>query len=342
MSRAAKRLVQVAGPLAAAAAAATATLPPATGAATATTPEALWSTPTSEYPVPLGGGAGHVVAVVPSGDGGELVELVAGAEPRIIRALPSRSATPTVGRDAAGHAVAVVSPCLELDRDGRPKTPRCPLAVIRLDDGSTTTLPRSAGAYLGAIDGDTAVVARRSEREGVRVAYLPAGGAATKPLSLATVREIAATPRFAVRARVVAGLSLRHGVLAAVIHSHFGSGNSLLLRSDHGRPWQHLAHSGYGEASGIPRVFLAPSVTKTGVRAYYDGGDNDAGWVGRWNARGTLVKRVATRRYGVPTIDLAAAWNDDRLVVEIRDYDSDSGRGEPGLLVTAHGPFPLG
>lgn len=323
--------------------AATLASPALSVSAGAPTPETVWSVPTTESAVPFGGGQGRIVAVLPTtGGGGELVELQAGAEPRRIRTLQTYQATPTVGLDAAGRVVAVVSPCLELDPEERPKTPRCSLAVIRLDDGSTTSLPRSAGAYLGAIDHGAAVIARRSTRDGVRVAFLPSGGGATKPISLASVEEAAGAPKFISSARVVTGLSLRRGVVAAVVHAHFGSGNSLLLRSDHGRPWQHLAHSGYGEASGIPRVFRAPVVTTTGVRAYYDGGDNDAGWVGRWNRRGELVKRIATKQYGAPTINLAAAWNGDRLIVEIRDYDSDSGLGEPGTLITSHGPIPLG
>lgn len=338
MSHASKRLVRLA-PLLAAAWSTLAT--PALSVSAAAPPSArVWSGPITESAVPIGAGAGHVVAVLPTAAGGELVELVAGAAPRHIRNLQTHVATPTVGLDAAGRPVAVLSPCLEVDARERPKTPRCSLEVVHLDDGSSTSLPRSAGAYLGAIDRGAAVVARRSQVDGVRVAFLPSDGRATKPISLASVREAADAPKFISSARVATGLSLRRGVVAVVVHADFGGGHSLLLRSDRGRPWQHLAHSGYGEASGIPRVFRAPVVTKAGVRAYYDGGDNDAGWVGRWNARGNLVKRVPTKPYGAPTINLAATWDGDRLLVEIRDYDSDS--GEPGTFITAHGPFPLG
>lgn len=303
-------------------------------------PETLLQTAFQGSAAKLGAGHGHVVTVLATAEGGELVELQAGQPPRHLRNLGSDLGTPTVGLDRAGRPVAVVSPCLQVDRRGRFRTPGCSLIAVRIDDGSATSVPRSAGAYIGAVDRGDAVVARRSDEVGARVAYLPAGAGAAKRIGLDRLRELAGEPRFAVTARVVDGLSLRRGVVGATVHADFGGGYGLLLRSSNGRPWQFLARAGYGEASGIPRVFRAPSVTKTGVRAYYDGGDNDAGWAGRWNATGKLVKRVATRPYGVSTINPSAAWDGERLIVGTFDYDSAS--EEPGLVVTSHGPIPLG
>jgi hypothetical protein len=290
-------------------------------------------------------GGGHVVSMQATEDGGSsLFELVAGSAPRLLQHFKGDLAWPEVGTDAGGHLVVVASPCSTQDQPL--PLPPCSLVAVNIATGKSATVANSKGAYIGDLDHGRAVVARRSADVGVRIALGPAkkGGAST-PLPFASVlrpsvdraREYQAT-------RYVDSIDLSGGTIAATLlagddDGGQGGDSQLIRRAVTGSAWSELAHSGYGGASGILRVFRAATVTPTGIRAFYDGGDNDQSYVARWSAAGTLVKKL-TARFRVAD---GAAFDGDHLVaVEAVSVACQEEELVADCPVESIGPYPLG
>lgn len=301
--------------------------------------------------VEVAAGGGHVVATRPTAAGSDLLALEAGAEPRIIRSFGGRLGRPTVGTDAKGRWVVVVSPCAKEDTRLVERTVgSCALQVVDIETGRSTPLTGSAGAYLGDLDRGRSVVARRSTSVGVRVTLAPTktGGRSTSlPVAHVyprlTTKQVKEAQGYPLRMLFVDALDLRGGSVAATVFvgmSNGGDGGaSFLLRSDAGRRWAVLDRSSYGGASGIRRVFRAPEMTRTGVRAFFDGGDNEPSYVGRWTRAGDPTKSVPVR----PSIVQDAAFDGDRLVTSSVPFFGCGTTDQPiGCSVDAWEPSPLG
>ncbi|MEN0013457.1 MAG: hypothetical protein AAGC46_08825, partial [Solirubrobacteraceae bacterium] len=286
----------------------------------ATAPTVLYPN-ASNLPVLVGAEGGHVVAVSENVAGGSTLLDITGGTQKVIAQIKGSAATPTVGTGPSGEPEVVLQPCLSEAYPDRPV--HCKLREYDLDGVGSVALAGTTGATIGAIDHGRYVSAKPSSGvAGTTVTLGPTkiGEERFVDLPLRPVLDAHATGyRSYDEAPRVTSLSLSKGVVAATVQwgvdEHEGGGEgggSLLLRSVRGATsgstggWQFLARSGYGGASGIPRVFRAATMTSTGIRAFYDGGDNDPGYVGRWTAAGMLVKRIATRSFHTPLVDDSA------------------------------------
>lgn len=312
---------------------------------------------TANLPVLVGAGGGRVVAVADDPAGGSTLLEITGGTQRVIARIQGSVATPTVGTGPSGEPAVVLQPCMS---DAYPDRPiHCKLRRYDLDGVGSLALAGTTGATIGAMD------------HGRYVSAKPNGGVSGTTVTLAPTRTsgepFVDLPLRAVldahargyrgydEAPRVTSMSITGGVVAATVewgvHGGGGGGGSLLLRSVRGAPtgstggWRFLARSGYGGASGIPRVFRAATMTSTGIRAFYDGGDNDPGYVGRWTPAGTLAKRVTTRAFHTPLVDDSAAFDGDRLVTNqsVAVGCADPDEVQPGgCPVVQTGPFRLG
>lgn len=273
--------------------------------ATASAPVKLLENRAPAVPLSLGAGHGHVVAVRATAAGSELLDLTPGSAARVVTTFPGGPAVSvTVGTDAAGTPVAVVSPCAP-KADPTARVKRCALVAVDLTTGKQQPIPHTTGSLLGDLDGGRVAITRYVRGVPRILAATEPGG---RPRTRSLTRVIAATTRdsdFDPAATYVEAFDLEAGVIAATIRflsfaddAGGRSGGSVLIQSRGGGAWQRLARSGYGLASGIPRIYIAPRVTRTGVTAVYDSGDQGGGYAGRWSPAGKLVKRVPSARFG--------------------------------------------
>lgn len=293
--------------------------------------------------MPLAAGEGHVVVTRPTATGSDLIDVSEPGKPRTLQSFKGAPAIPSIGTDAAGRPVAVVSPCLSAQELG---VPRCELHAIDLATGNDRPLRGSKFAYVGDLDRGRALVVRRPKGGGVRLAQTrgTTDTYAAVPLTAITVggKSVPYTSsQYGLdQTSTIGSLDAAGNVIAATIL--FGNpgdyGGSLLLRGTSAGRWTKLAASGYGLMNGDRREFRATTVTPTGVRAVYDGGTNDDPYAARWNAAGKLVKRLK-----LPDgFDVAfSAFDGDRLVrVNSGDFGFEGGPSANGVI--ASGPYSLG
>lgn len=292
---------------------------------------------------------GHLVAMRTAVGGSELVELVDEKAPRVIAKVAGDVTPFSIGTDAKNRTVVVVQPCVGLGT--RQPVSSCPLSVIDLSTRRVRELSTGIGALIGDLDRGRAVVARPSKTIGVAPAI---GASATakrlSPIPVTGVLQGVAGADIDVPSREITAIDLRGNTLAAVVEYYGGS--SVVRRIGSG-PWQLLARSGYGEASGIPRVFRGLAVTPTGVRAFYDGGDNDRSYAVRFTPKGIYdrkrrrtptAKTIFTHPLGVDQYLDSAAFDGDRIISVV----TDGLCGEPEVAaendcgVRSHGPVKLG
>lgn len=218
-----------------------------------------------------------------------LYELHVGGAPRFVRSMAELGRS-TLGTDVRGHAVVVATSC----------SATCHLTAIDLDTGRAHALRRTTNANFGVMDHGRLTFARESRTlDADKLVELPAGGGAPKVTSSATLALL--DKQYAPRGNVEIDEISTHGSAVAVLlryDTQSNGGSGVLARPGGGR-WKLIARSGYGEASGIARVFRGLQLDARGVRSFYDGGDNDAGYIARWSLDGHLRVRIATGPLGV-------------------------------------------
>lgn len=263
-----------------------------------------------------------------------LLELHPGGPSRFVRSVVSLQRV-TVGTDRAGRAVAVATSCRAL----------CHLTAIDLTTGRVRSIRRTTSATVGVMDRGHVVFVREGQAGTADLLVdLPDDGGPGRVTRTTALARADANYDAARGSVEVTGLALHAGTLAVVLEYDTLSNGGSAVQLRRGGRWTLLARSGYGEASGIARVFQGVSLDDRGVRSFYDGGDNDAGYVARWSLSGKLAKRIPTKPFGVVNEVWNAAIDGDYLVtVPARSLECENREsGDPACTPRRYGPLGLG
>ncbi len=266
---------------------------------------------------------GHVVIVRQRMSRSELVDLAEPSSPRVLLSSTRPFGMPQAGRDAAGRAVIVASPCAGADAVVRlGQAPRCPLRAIDALTGASRPLPGTTGALAGDLAGERLVFTRRSPSAGVRL-YESAAGAAAQVVELPQLGKpgdgwTAASGKPAPGSLRAGGFDVDPaGRLAIVLEyvaakPEFSSG--LWVRQAT-LGWHRLTTIGTTFAGLGTRHVMGPNLDATGAIAYVEGVIEAPSFVGRWDDDGTATFRLSVRRsIGRSTILRDTAFDRGRLL----------------------------
>lgn len=278
-------------------------------------------------------GHGHVLAVrITSEARSSLLEVRIGERPRFVRSIAGLGRV-TVGMDAAGRAVGVATTCRST----------CHLIAVDLATGRARTLRGSTRARFGVLARGQLTLVRADPRgRHDLIVRLPRRGGGAPEIT--DTRRLARADREFDPGRGmvrVEDLAVRGDTVAAVLqYDTVANGGSSVSVRRGTQPWRLLARSGYGEASGIPRVFRGVDVDGRGVRSFYDGGDNDRPYAARWSVDGRLVKRVSLP--GVHAEVPLAAFDGDWLYTGPSSAIECDGPDDASCGPQRYGPLRLG
>jgi hypothetical protein len=274
-------------------------------------------------PSPIAAIDGHVVVVRNRMSRSELVDLADPSSPRVLLASTRIFGTPLAGRDAAGRAVVVASPCAGVDavlRTGA--VPKCPLRAIDLISGSSRALPSTTGALAGDLAGPRLLFTRSSPTTGVRLYESVDGGAAKSsalPLlgqagdgwTAATGKPIPGTlaaPAFDVDGSGRIAIVLEYSSRSPRVSS------GLWLRTIDG-DWRRLAAVNTTMTDLGTRHVLGPQLDAAGTDAYVEGVVETPSYLGRWTDDGAETTHLSIRRsIGRSTILSGVALDGSRLL----------------------------
>lgn len=302
-------------------------------AAPAATPVFGTTAPADTYLAAVGGG--HLVAVhhTDAQHRSSLLDLQMGGASRFVRSVAELGRV-TVGTDAGGRPVAVAVTCRG----------RCHLTAIDLATGHAHAIPRTTNAHIGTMSRGRVVFAREAAGGGADQIVDLAPGAAASVTNTVTLARADSNLLHGARPDVTS-LSRSGNAIAATLEydTLANGGSAVVTRTGSGR-WKLIARSGYGEASGIARVFTGAQVDARGVRALYDGGDLDEPEVSRWTLSGRLKKRVPVAALGV-TNQVTSAWFDGDYLATSPDVGAacaDEPDPAQSCSVRRYGPLGLG